>query len=99
MYPVSLLFGLPLARRDMEDSRKWLRETATVQPAPVIPAEGVPLAAATQAAFGADAVGVPVSGQERLTTDTDWVQWFGPELQPVAGPVWTLAEPLPETFE
>ncbi len=99
MYPVSLLFGLPLARRDMEDSRKWLRETATVQPAPLIPEAGVPLETAIRTAFGEDARGVPVSGQERLTADTDWVGWYGPALSLAEGPVWTLGEPLPETFE
>ena len=32
MYPLALLFGLPLARRDMDDMRKWLRDTALVTP-------------------------------------------------------------------
>ena len=31
-YPLALLFGLPLARRDKEDLRKWLNETVLAQP-------------------------------------------------------------------
>jgi NitT/TauT family transport system permease protein len=31
-YPVALLFGLPLALRDMQDLRKWQRATLTAQP-------------------------------------------------------------------
>ena len=30
-YPLALLFGLPLARRDMADIRKWQKETLTAQ--------------------------------------------------------------------
>jgi NitT/TauT family transport system permease protein len=30
-YPLALLFGLPLARRDMADIRKWQKETITAQ--------------------------------------------------------------------
>ncbi|MGL4608911.1 MAG: hypothetical protein ACRCYY_04375, partial [Trueperaceae bacterium] len=30
-YPLALLFGLPLARRDMGDIRKWQKETLTAQ--------------------------------------------------------------------
>jgi NitT/TauT family transport system permease protein len=30
-YPLALAFGLPLARRDMQDVRKWLRETVRAE--------------------------------------------------------------------
>ena len=30
-YPVALVFGLPLARRDMQDLRKWQKETITAE--------------------------------------------------------------------
>ncbi len=35
-YPLALLFGLPLARRDMVDLRKWIKETVVAQ-APLVP--------------------------------------------------------------
>lgn len=100
MYPLALLFGIPMARRDMEDSRKWLRETATVQPAPLIPADGVPLdQALADAALGSSA-GVPLLGTDTLPVDHTgpWVDWLG-EVEPVAGSVWTFGRELPEVFE
>lgn len=99
LYPLSLLFGLPLARRDMEDTRKWLRETQTVQPAQVIPAADAGLEQALVTAFGAEARGVPVMGDARVSSATgDWARWLG-ELQPLEGSVWTLGQGLPEHFE
>ncbi len=32
LYPLALLFGLPLARRDMQDLRKWEKETIVAAP-------------------------------------------------------------------
>ncbi len=100
MYPLALLFGIPLARRDMEDSRKWLREAATVQPAPVIPEEGQPLEQAIASSFGSEASGVPVMDGAALASGetTGWVDWLG-ELRPESESVWTLEQPLPESFE
>ncbi len=99
MYPLALLFGLPLARRDMEDMRKWLRDTALVQPVQHIPADGLPLAEAVSSGFADAAGGVAVFAGERVTADQDsWVSWRG-ELT-AAGPlVYGLAESLPEQFE
>ena len=100
MYPVALLFGIPLARRDMEDSRKWLRETATVQPAPVIPADGSTLDQAVATASFEEAAGVPIFGGATLGPDHagPWVQWLG-ELEPAGDSTWTLGQALPENFE
>lgn len=36
-YPIALLFGLPLARRDMQDLRKWNRDTFEAAPLAQIP--------------------------------------------------------------
>ena len=100
MYPLALLFGIPLARRDMEDSRKWLREAATVQPAPVIPADGLSLPEAIASSFGTEAAGVPVMDGTALAPDetAGWVDWLG-EMLPEGDSVWTLAQPLPDSFE
>lgn len=101
LYPLALVFGLPQARRDMEDSRKWLREAALVQPAQTIPAEGSTLADAVEQAFGTGAGGVPVLADERLSGSlrTAWVDWLG-SLRETADPlVLAFDSPLPEVFE
>src|SRR5690625_295087 len=101
MYPLALLFGLPLARRDMDDMRKWLRDTALVTPVPVIPADGLPLQQALASGFSADAdtAGVPVFGGERVNADrTDWVSWFAEAAQ-LEPQVYGVAAELPEQFE
>ena len=36
-YPIALLFGLPLAQRDMQDLRKWQRDTFAAAPLAQIP--------------------------------------------------------------
>ncbi len=50
-YPLALLFGLPLARRDMVDLRKWIKETVVAQ-APLVP-DGATLHYNTAPAAGA----------------------------------------------
>lgn len=100
MYPVALLFGIPMARRDMEDTRKWLRETATVQPAPVLPADGRTLEQALADAGFENTGGVPLLGTDTLAADHTgpWVDWNG-QLEPVDSAIWTTGSELPETFE
>src|SRR5690625_7162159 len=68
LYPLALIFGFPQARRDMEDSRKWLREATVSQPAPVIPPAGSTTGTAVTAAFGADAAGGPVCAGRRRSS-------------------------------
>ncbi len=100
MYPAALLFGIPMARRDMEDSRKWLRETAYVQPAPVIPDEGMPLEQALAEASFDDTAGVPLLGMEALESGHTgpWVDWLA-EAEPAGALTWTVGSELPEQFE
>ncbi|HLR45879.1 MAG TPA: ABC transporter permease subunit [Deinococcales bacterium] len=101
LYPLALIFGFPQARRDMEDSRKWLREATVSQPAPVIPPAGSTTGTAVTAAFGADAAGVPVFAGRRLSSGQreDWVDWSGTlEAVPDAA-VLSYGTELPEQFE
>lgn len=99
MYPVALLFGLPMARRDMEDTRKWLRETAEVLPARQLADEPVPLAEALPAAFGEQA-GVPLLDGRRPAPDEvgTWVDWHA-DLSPGGPLVWSAGGPLPAAAE
>jgi NitT/TauT family transport system permease protein len=95
LYPLALLFGLPMARRDMADQRKWLRETVTAQPPLSIP-EGATGVASL--GFAADAgEGVLILNAAPLTGDPagalpDW----GAELTQAAPGVFSLGAPLGE---
>jgi NitT/TauT family transport system permease protein len=40
-YPMALIFGLPLARRDMNDLRKWTKATVVAQPPTTLPSDAV----------------------------------------------------------
>lgn len=101
LYPLALFFGLPLARRDMEDSRKWLRETVLVQPAGKIPAAAASSREAAAEAFGADSAGVPVFAGRRLGNGArdSWVEWDGSLRATAELDVLTSGGQLPPEFE
>lgn len=90
-YPLALVFGLPLARRDMEDTRRWLRETAVAAPADLLTADGgavfgeVEPSAAGSTVLGADD-GVLFFEGAIWRSGSGIVRW-GAELEAlVAGP-------------
>ncbi len=81
-YPLALAFGLPLAQRDREDIRKWLREETTAPPAPFLTADG--------ADFG-DATGVIIRDGAPAPAGAPAVVW-GEDAVQQDGPVWAAGE-------
>lgn len=100
LYPLALIFGLPMAKRDMEDQRKWLRETVTAQP-PLTAPEADTFADSLK--FPEDTTdttaGVLVLQQQPHTPDASapaaLLQW-GSELTAVTAGVYQAVGGLPD---
>lgn len=93
-YPVALFFGLPLAKRDMEDQRKWLRETVTALPPRTAPAT----AGLDELEFAADPdSGVLILGSTPARADaTGPLLTWGAELNAEAPGVFRSTAPQDE---
>jgi NitT/TauT family transport system permease protein len=95
LYPLALLFGLPMARRDMEDQRKWLRETVTARPPLSIPEAGGSIAGLEFAAGAGEGVLILNSLPLPDGAPGPLLDW-GPELTQLEPGVFSLDAPLTE---
>jgi NitT/TauT family transport system permease protein len=91
-YPLALLFGLPLARRDMADIRKWQKETITAQaPLDVSNSSQLPFASVPENAVlvqDGQLLEVPFSKQENmivLESPLDNLVTWGETLEDASG--------------
>lgn len=107
-YPIALLFGLPLARRDMQDLRKWQRDTFTAAPLAQIPDADTDTLQFTEGLTTPALLtfsDAPVSTNYRLTDNqlvlaqplspSDMVTWQD-TLEPLGSGIYTLTE-IPDT--
>ena len=104
-YPLALLFGLPLALRDMRDLRKWEDATVTAQAPQRLGADGaLSFAGGEVALAGAVLVldGVPleapytVSGETVTVAAQNPVVTWGETLEPQSETVYVSSDDLPE---
>lgn len=101
-YPLALLFGLPLALRDMRDLRKWDEAVVTAQPPGRVDANTLTFAGGEDALANgvlvSDGAPLPapytVSG-ETVTLEGEEVAW-GETLEPLSETVFTASDSLPD---
>jgi NitT/TauT family transport system permease protein len=105
-YPLALLFGLPLARRDAADIRKWKKEITTAQaPLDVSNSSQLPFTSVPENAVliqDGKLLEVPFSKQDnsiRLESSLNNLVTWGKTLEPVQvryGNVYSFGEVIPE---
>lgn len=102
-YPLALLFGLPLALRDMRDLRKWDEAVVTPQPPQRVDAGTLTFAGGEDALANgvlvSDGAPLPapytVSGETVTLTGGPVVIWGG-TLEPTSPTVFTATDSLPD---